>query len=206
MVVVPENAVVEGNKLVVAEGENLEKPYVHMARSKSPGIIFVATLLAVVVFSHVWLRGPWALFIAACLTAVIFLASWLNWWDPLYESFHLLRIHINLGGYLVISVVLFVVWTLTLFVFDRRTYLTFSVGQIRMRDELGDQEKAFDTHSIAFEKRPYDWFRWLVGFGAGDMVMRVGGPQPQTIELPNVVCLGKRLHAMEERLRTRDVV
>jgi hypothetical protein len=206
MVLVPENAVVEGNKLVVAEDESLQRPFVHMARSKVPGVVFVVTLLFVIICSHAWLRGPWALFIAACVAAAIFLASWLNWWDPLFQWFHLLRIHINLGGYLVISTVLFVVWALTLFVFDRRTYMIFSIGQVRIRDELGDQEKVFDTHSIAFEKRPYDWFRWLVGFGAGDMIMRVGAPQPQIIELPNVVGVGKRLHAMEERLRTRDVV
>jgi hypothetical protein len=118
----------------------------------------------------------------------------------------MLRIHINLGGYLVISVVLFAVWALTLFVFDRRTYLIFSVGQIRVRDELGDQEKAFDTGNIAFEKRPYDWFRWLVGCGAGDMVNRVDGSHPQVIELANVVRVGKWLNEMEQRLRTRDVV
>jgi hypothetical protein len=206
MVLVPENAVIEGNQLTVAQGENLEKPFVHIARSKIPGVVFVVTLLVIIVCSHAWLRGPWALFIAACLAATIFLANWLNWWGPLYEWLHLLRIHINLGGYLVISTVLFVVWALTFLVFDRRTFMIFAVGQVRIKDELGDQEKVFDTHTIAFEKRPYDWFRWLIGFGAGDMILRVGGPQPQTIELANVIRVGKRLHAMEARLRTRDVV
>jgi hypothetical protein len=206
MVLVPETTVVEGNRLIVPEGGSLEGSSVHMAQSKVPGVVFVLTLLLVVVFSHVWLRGVWSLFIAACIAAAVFLASWLEGWDPLYRWFSMLRIHINLGGYLVISVVLFAVWVLTHFVFDRRTYLIFSVGQIRVRDELGDQEKAFDTGSIAFEKKPYDWFRWIVGCGAGDMVIRVGGSHPQVIELANVVRVGKWLNEMEQRLRTRDVV
>lgn len=206
MALVPENTLVQANQLIAPEGEILQSPSVHMARSRWPGVIFTLTLLLVVVFSHVWLRGPWGLFFAASVAAVIFLASWLDWWDPLYRWLRLLHVHINLGGYLVISAVLFVAWALTIFVFDRRTYMIFSVGQVRIRDELGDQEKVFDTHSIAFEKRPYDWFRWMVGFGAGDMILRTGGPHPQAIELPNVVRVGKLLRAMEDRLRTRNVV
>jgi hypothetical protein len=206
MALVPENTVAQANQLIAPEGEILQGPSVHMARSKWPGVIFTLTLLLVVLLSHVWLRGPWALFIAASLAAAVFLGNWLDWWHPLYRWFRLLHVHINLGGYLVISAVLFIAWALAIFVFDRRTYMIFSVGQIRIRDELGDQEKVFDTHSIAFEKRPYDWFRWLVGCGAGDMILRAGGPNPQVIELSNVVRVGKWLHAMEARLRTRDVV
>jgi hypothetical protein len=206
MALVPENTVAEANRLIAPEGESLQPPTVHMARSGVPGVVFVLTLLLVIVLNHLWLRGAWALFIAACLAAVLFLASWLEWWDPLYRWLGLLRVHINLGGYLVISALLFAAWALTLFVFDRRTYMIFSVGQLRVHDELGEQEKAFDTANISFEKRPYDWFRWLVGLGAGDMIIQVGGPHPQTIELTNVVRVGRWLHEMESRLRTRDVV
>ncbi len=206
LVVVPESTAVEGNRLVAPEGVTLQGPGVHVARSPVPGLLFVATLLAVVILSHVWLRGPWALFAAASVAAVMFLVSWLDWWDPLYRRVSLLRVHINLGGYLVIAVPLFLAWALAVFVFDRRTYMVFSVGQVRIRDELGDQEKAFDTSSITFEKRPYDWFRWLVGLGAGDMIIRTGGSNSQVFELSNVVRVGKWLHAMEDRLRTRNVV
>lgn len=206
MILVPEHTAVEGNTVVAPPGTALEPPRVHMARSRVPGAVFVTTLLLVVVLNLGWLRGPWALFAAACVSSAIFLNSWLEWWEPLYRWLGLLHIHINLGGYLVIATVLFLVWALTVFVIDRRTYLVFSVGQVRVRDELGEAEKVYDTSHVAFEKRPYDWFRWLVGGGAGDMILRVGGPQPQTIELPNVVRVGTWLHEMEARLRTRDVV
>lgn len=206
MALVPENTVAEGNTLVAPEGVALEAPSVHMARSKVPGVVFVITLLLIVLFSHVWLRGPWALFTAACLAAVVFLVSAFNWWEPLYQWFQLLRIHINLGAYLVISVTLFIAWLVTVFVLDRRTYMVFSVGQVRLKDELGDQEKAFDTASVFFEKKQYDWFRWLVGFGAGDMIVRIGGAHPHVFELSNVIGVGRSLQAMEARLRIRNVV
>jgi hypothetical protein len=206
MALVPENTMAVGNTLVAPAGTSLEGPSVHVARSRVPGVVFTLTLLGIIVFSHLSLRGLWALFSAACLAAAVFLANWLEWWNPLYRWFGLLRVHINLGGYLVISLVLLVAWVLAVFLFDRRTYVVFSVGQVRVHDELGEQEKVYDTSSIAFEKRPYDWFRWLVGWGAGDLLVRVGGPQPQAIELPNVVRVGKRLNEVEARLRIRDVV
>jgi hypothetical protein len=206
LVLVPEKTVVADGQVTVPVGGIVEAPLVHMARSKVPGAVFFLTLLWVLVSSHIWLRGPWALFATASVVAAVFLTSWLELWEPLLRGFRLLDIHINLGGYLAISLTLFVVWALTFFVFDRRTYVIFSEGQIRVRDELGVQEKAFDTFNIAFEKKPYDWFRWLVGLGAGDMVIRVGGPHPQVFELLNVVRVKRWLSEMEQRLRTRDVV
>jgi hypothetical protein len=205
LVLVPEHTEIRGNVLVAPEGAELDHPFVHVARSRIPGVAFVLTLLAVVILTHVWLRGPWALFIAALAAALVLFVSWLAWWRPLSDWFGLLRVHINLGGYLAIAVPLLAAWALTVFVLDRRTYLIFSVGQIRIRDELGEQEKAFDTTGVTFEKRPYDWFRWLVGGGAGDMILRTGGAHPQVFELANVVRVGKWLQFMEERLRTRDV-
>jgi lysylphosphatidylglycerol synthetase-like protein (DUF2156 family) len=206
MAVVPPQTVVQGNTLVAPGDRPLDEPSIHMARSKLPGVIFVVTLLLVVLFCHVWLRGTWALFMAATLVAGVLLVSWMAWWEPLYRGFRLLRIHINLGGYLVISTTLFLAWVLTIFFFDRRTYLLFTTGQVRFRDRLGVQEKAFDTSTILFEKQPYDWFRRLVGWGAGDLILHTGGPHPEDIEFRNVVRVGKWLQALEARLRTRHVV
>jgi hypothetical protein len=206
MALVPDETVLEGNRLIAPEGSELAPPTVYMSPSRIPGAVFVVTLLLVSVLGNVWLRGPWAMFAAACLVAGILLVSYLEAWDPLLRWLRLLHIHINLGGYLVISVVLLVAWVLTVFVFDRWTYMIFSAGQIRIRSEIGDAETAFDASSVTFEKKPYDYFRWLVGLGAGDLILRAGGPNGRIFELPNVVHVGRRLHLLEERLRIRDVV
>lgn len=206
LVLVPENTAVVNNQLVLPPDGAVSPVMVHMARSPIPGALFVSALLIVAVFSHVWLRGVWALFGAASLAALLLFVSWMEWWHPMLRWLGTLRVYMNLGSYLIIATVVFVVWSLGVFVFDRRTYLVFAAGQIRLRDQLGDEERAYDTGSVAFEKKPYDLFRWLVGRGAGDMVIRIGGPQPQVLELNNVIRVSKWLAEMEERLRVKDVV
>jgi hypothetical protein len=89
------------------------------------------------------------------------------------------------------------------FIVDRRTYVVFSLSQIRVHYAIGEEEKAYDAGGAAFEKAPYDWFRWLIGLGAGDLRVRL--PGGHVIEIPNVVHLGRRLAAIEALLRTRDV-
>jgi hypothetical protein len=88
------------------------------------------------------------------------------------------------------------------FVVDRRRYFVFTPSQVRVHNEIGEEETAYDAQGVSFEKQPYDWFRRLVGFGAGDLRVRVGG---QWLEIPNVVRVGRRLGAIETLLRTRDV-
>lgn len=206
LVLLPHDAIVMDGVVHQPPGAAAVDTGVHIARSAIPGVVFVVVLLAVAVLSHAYLRGPWSLFIGACVLALGFLLAWLDWWTPLWRWMAYLRIYINMGGYLVISTVLLLVWIANVFVLDRRTCLILTAGQARLRDELGDEEKAFDTGTVSFEKRPYDWFRWLVGWGAGDLVLRAGGPQPQLIELPNVVGVGHRLQRIQQMLRTRDVV
>ncbi len=206
MVLVPAGTEVQGNVITAPAGEQLAEPAVHIARSRIPGGVFVLTLLLVVLFSNASLRGPWALLTGVSAVALIFLIGWLDLWAPLFRWVSLLRVHMNLGAYLAISLPLFLIWVLAVFVFDRRTYMVFSAGQIRIRDELGAGEKVFDAWNASFEKKQYDWFRRLVGWGAGDLVVRTGGVSRETFELPNVPRVGKWLRQIEERLKTRDVV
>lgn len=206
LVVVPEHTVVAGNVLTAPEGTVLEQPVVHMAQSRWPGIVFVFALLLSFLVSTTSVRGPWALFGISLVVAVVLLFNWLELWDPLYRWFNLLRLHLNLGAYLVLSVGIFIPWAISFFFFDRRTYLIFSTGQVRIREEIGEGEKVFDTGGVSFEKKQYDWLRLLLGFGAGDMLIRVGGPSSTIYEVQNVIRLGHKLQMIEERLRTHDVV
>ncbi len=206
MVLAPEGFAVVDGRLELPPGGEAVAVGVHVARSRIPGVVFVVTLLVEAVLSQAYLRGAWSLVIGVSVLAAAFLLGWLDLLQPLWRWMSLMSVYINLGGYLVLSTALFVVWALHVFILDRRLYLIVSMGQIRLRDELGDEEKVFDAGSVTFEKRPYDLFRWLVGIGAGDLVLRAGGPQGQHIELPNVVGVGACLHKVEQLLRMRDVV
>jgi hypothetical protein len=47
----------------------------------------------------------------------------------------------------------------------------------------------------------------ILGFwGAGDLVVRTGGPHPEVLEWPNVLFVRSRLKQIQARLKQRDVV
>jgi hypothetical protein len=206
MVLVPDGSTIEAARVIAPEGGVVEAPLVHVARSRWPGLVFALTLLIVLYMSNASLRGVWGLFGIAALACLILLFNWLDWWSPVFRWFRVLRLYFNLGVYLFIAVPVFVAWMATVFLFDRRTYMIFSSGQVRIRDEVGEAEKVYDSGTLSFEKAPYDWLRFLCGFGAGDLQVRVGGPNPTYYQLPNVVRVGQKMVKIEERLRTKDVV
>jgi hypothetical protein len=203
MVLVPEGAFVQGDAVVAPGGAAPIQTGAHVSPSRVPGMAFAVTLLAVLAFGTGWLWGWRAFTFAATLAAVLLLVSWLDVWGDLARWLAYLHVYVNLGGYLVISTGLLILWLVQLFVVDRRTYVVFSMSQVRVHYEIGEEERVYDAGGVSFEKAPYDWFRWLVGLGAGDLRIRMGGGV--IIEIPNVVHLGRRLAAIEALLRTKDV-
>ena len=202
MALVPAGAVVADNTLTVPDGSAPILTPVHMSASRTPGMVFALTVLLVVAFGSGWMRGWRAYTFATGAAAVLLLVNWLEGWDELGRLAAYLQVHVNLGGYLLLSGGLLLIWLAQVFVVDRRKYVVFTESQVVVHHEVGEQEQAYDTVGIAFEKAPYDWFRWVVGCGAGDLRVRVGG---QWIEIPNVIRVGRRLGAIERLLRTKDV-
>ncbi len=202
MVLVPGGTVIEGNVLTVPDERAPILTPVHMSTSRVPGMVFALTVLVVLAFGSGWMRGWRAYTFAACVVAGFLFVSWLDAWSSLAQWAKYLQVHINLGGYLMLSTGLLLLWLIQVFVVDRRKYVVFSLSQVRVHNEIGEQEQAYDTGGIAFEKAQYDWFRRLVGLGAGDLRVRLGG---QWIEIPNVIHVGRRLDAIETLLRTKDV-
>jgi hypothetical protein len=130
----------------------------------------------------------------------------LDLWGPIVERFRLLTIHINLAGYLFISVVLFIFWLLSVLFFDRQIYVVVAPGQVRVRLEVGGGETVYDPTGMVFRKRRSDFFRHLfVGLGSGDLVIRPAQTK-ETIELPNVLAVSKRVKQIEQMLRERQVM
>ena len=64
----------------------------------------------------------------------------------------------------VFSTGLLVLWLVQVFIVDRRRYVVFSMSQVRVHNDIGEQEQVYDTGGIAFEKEQNDWFRRLFGF------------------------------------------
>ncbi|GEM_PF-180003 len=200
----------EKEKLVThksAHGDpEILEPTIYMSRYKSMGTIFIMVLLIVIVITNITMRGLWSIFVLV----VLIMGSIILWaaelWEPILAHFGQLKIFINLGGYLTLSAVLFVLWFINFFIMDRQTYMIFTPGQVRVRLEIGGGETVYDTAGMVFFKERSDMFRhWVLGFGSGDLVVRPAG-LGHVLELPNVLRVGKRVKQIEELLKEKVVV
>lgn len=197
----------EGFRLPPENGQGPRQPHVLMATSKDLGGIFVLVLLVVILATNVPLRGLWSVLLVLLLVVAALFLALMDWWDPILRFFGLLHIYINAFGYLAIAGFLFVAWVLTVFLFDRRVYMVFSPGQFRVHLEIGAGATAFDTLGLVVHKRQDDLFRhWILGLGSGDLVVRTGGADPQTFEIPNVLFVSNKLRLIQEMVQEREVV
>jgi hypothetical protein len=185
-----------------------DPPSVHMAYNQYLGSWFMIVLLVVFVSSNVPLRGLWEWVAVLVIGLVISLWALYGWWGTIVEWFRLLHIHINMAGYVFLSAWLFAMWAVTVFFFDTRTYIIIAAGQIRVRQEIGQGEKIYDITNLTFHLQPNVLVRHrILGFfGAGDLVVRTAGPQPEVIDWPNVLFVRRRLKQIEHLLHTREVV
>jgi hypothetical protein len=179
---------------------------VRVAGNKYFGLIFCLVLLLVIFGTNVHLRGLWSVITLMGLVIVAILGTWFEWWQWLVWGLGRTHIYISAIGYLLVSVVLLVMWVLAVFVYDRNRYVTFSPGQLIVRQEVGDVQQVYDTISVSIEKEQSDLFRHLLlGFFSGDVVIRISGAQARRIEMPNVLMAGSRVQQVADLMATRTV-
>ncbi|HEX5271567.1 MAG TPA: hypothetical protein VFW33_13815, partial [Gemmataceae bacterium] len=77
---------------------------------------------------------------------------------------------------------------------------------LRVCQEIGGGEMAFDAHGMVVEKRRGDLFRhWLLGIGSGDLVVKTSGANAQQFQMNNVLFVGHKLQMIQKMLQTREV-
>jgi hypothetical protein len=190
-----------------SEPDDLKQPRLRMVAGNDPGIIWATTLCLVIVLSQVPLRGLWSLVVMIVLVFTTVLLAAFGLWDPIVRAVRVVDIHITGFSYLAISLFLFVLWLVMFLVFDRQVYMIFTRGQLRVRRAISQGETVFDTRGVVVERHRDDLFRhWLLGFGSGDLTVRTGGPNPQQLEWPNVLGIGRRLKLIHTMLQEREVV
>lgn len=176
-------------------------------RGNGPGGVFVITLLAVAVSSTVIFRGMLSVLSAVAVVALAVSFAWFGWWDEIFHYLGGLDIRINTAGYLCVGVPLFVIWTIVMIFYDRQHYVIFGRGQIRYVQEVGDSEMVIPSGGATVEKRRSDGFRhWVLGLGAGDLVIRVGGNSGPTIEMNNVLWIRRKMTVIDKLLREKSVL
>jgi hypothetical protein len=181
---------------------------VHMADSKNLGVIFCFTLLLVVLITNVPLRGMWSFVVILALVFGIVIISLIEGaWEMLGGWIGLLDIHINMGAYFFISTVLFIIWLVTLYIFDKQVYIVFTPGQMKVREEIGGGEASYSTVGMVIRKQRDDLFRhWILGLGSGDLIVRTAGAQSHEFHLSNVLFIGHKLKMIEDMQREVAVV
>lgn len=196
-----------GTKLVSEKEDGRQTiPGMTVSRNNSLGVIFVATLLVVAIASTILLRGLVSLIALVVMISVVIVFSILGWWDVILWELGRLDIRMNAAGYMAVAIPLFVIWALVVFVYDRAHYIVFDQGQIRYVREVGDAEVAHQSEGAIVEKKRNDFFRhWLLGFGTGDLKIRLGGPHGQTIELENVIAINSKLPLIQRLIKEKAV-
>ena len=177
-----------------------------VSRNNSLGVVFVATLVVVALASTILLRGLVSLVAVVTLVTVVVTLVLFDLWNPLLAFVGGLDIRMNAAGYLCVAVPLFVVWVLVVFVYDRQAYIAFDQGQLRYVREVGDSEVVIQTEGAVVEKKRNDLFRhYLLGLGTGDLQVRTGGQNGQTIELENVVNVSRKLAVINQMIKEKAV-
>ena len=186
--------------------DEIFQPTIYMARHKWMGTFFMFVLLLVIIITNITLRGLWSIFVLVVIIAVSTILWAAGKWESILAHLGQLAIYINLGGYFMLALVLFALWFFNFFVMDRQTYMIFTPGQVRVRLEIGGGETVYDTAGMVFYKERSDMFRhWVLGFGSGDLVIRPAG-LGYSLELPNVLRVGRRVKQIEELLKEKVVV
>ena len=183
---------------------NLNQPVfpARMSQQAALGAVFVIGLILTIVITNVPLRGLWSFVVLILIVLVVLIISLIpSGWDNVFDALAGLHIYINLAGYLFIGTAVFILWALATWIFDRRSYIIFTPGQVKVCEHIGASVEAFGTMGVRLEKQRDDMFRhYILGFGSGDLIVHT--PGGREIKLPNVLGIGWQLKPVEDMMRT----
>ena len=172
--------------------------------SNNPGIFFIAVLVLLVVFTNTRLRGIYSVVTVVTVAFFVVLFAWFGWWDSILRFVPHLSARANMGFYLLFSTTLLFVWLLAFFVFDRLTVWRVRPGQMIEERLIGGQARSYDTNGLVFERRGQDLFHDIIlGMGAGDLTITIGGANEQTIQIPNVLFVDRKAKAIESLIAVK---
>jgi hypothetical protein len=171
--------------------------------SSALGLTYVSILLLLIVFTNIRMRGLNSVVALISVAFVAVLLAWFGWWDEVAKLIPYLWVHMNTGFYLVFSTGLVIVWLVMFFVIDRLTYWRVRPGQMTVEHLIGGGAESFDTNGLHFQKLSSDLFRATLGLGSGDLKVTAAGNQVPTTEIPNVIFVDRKVHAIEKLIAVR---
>jgi len=189
----------------VEPGKQVFVPKIRVSPRTWMAPLFFTILFLVILITNIPLRGLWSLVAIILIVVLALVFSLFDVWDGLLTALGDLHIFVNMAGYLAISVALLIAWVLAVYFFDRRSYMIFTPGQVKVCEEIGGREKVYDTTNLSLEKHRDDWFRHIIlGFGTGDLTVKTAGADRHEIVLPNVAFIAFKITAIEQMMRTKQ--
>lgn len=178
----------------VTEGGNVS----YMHPSNNVGLLFIALLVLLIIFTNAKLRGIYSVLTLVTLGFFAVLFAWLGIWDDIFDLIPDLSARANMGFYLVFATTMLIVWLASYFIFDRLTYWRVRPGQFSEISMIGGGTKNYDSHGLRFERREQDYFRHVVlGLGAGDLVLTGKELPLGTIVMQNVAFVTNKAKNIE---------
>jgi uncharacterized membrane protein YedE/YeeE len=106
-------------------------------------------LLLTVVITNVPLRGLWSFLVILLMIVLALLITVIpRGWDSLLSALFNLHVYINMAGYLFIATSVIILWAVSVFVFDQRTYMIVEPGQIRICEHVGASIRNMDAAGL----------------------------------------------------------
>ena len=172
--------------------------------SNNLGIFFIAVLVLLVVFTTTKLRGIYSVVTVVTVAFFGVLFAWFGWWDNILHFIPHLSARANMGFYLLFATTLLAVWLLAFLVFDRLTVWRVRPGQMVEERLIGGQAHSYDTNGLVFERRSQDLFHDIIlGLGAGDLTLKMGGTNKETMQIPNVLFVDRKVKAIERLIAVK---
>lgn len=174
---------------------NINIPYI------TYGNIFTLVLFLTIFITTISIRGLWAILFA---TVIIIAFLLLKSYDMLGTIFRILteiNIEISNEFYLIFGIPLFIIWLLTVFVYDRRRYVRVYPHMIEIVREIGEGAKSFEVTGMTFQKKRDNFaMHWLLGFGSGDLLITTGVGSQKEIYIFNVLRVANKIKTMYKTL------
>ncbi|HVS38429.1 MAG TPA: hypothetical protein VMS17_22920 [Gemmataceae bacterium] len=162
--------------------------------SKDLGVIFTLVCFLVIMFTNVVVRGLASVVVVLLAVLAVVLSLYFGWWEQLATWFSLISIHMNMGFYVCFSTMIFIVWFVSVFIYDRLNYWRVTPGQMTHDFLIGGSAKSYDTRGMVFEKHRNDLFRhWIIGLGSGDIEISTMGAKRETFAVPNVLFVDSKV-------------
>jgi len=175
--------------------------------TNGPGVLYAVLLLLVMFITHVAVRGVWSLVVILTGLFLTVLFAYFGWWDTIISLLPKLSVFMNLGFYVFVSTVVFMVWAFAFFVYDRMSYWRITPGQVTHEVVVGGGQKSYDTRGMTVEKYAEDLFRhWILGFGSGDLVISTTGARKEELYLPNVLFADFKVRKIQQLISTQAEV